>query len=108
MDNLEKGRKRNKFVSSSDNDDDDDGSESKVNQRNRKKVNEKDDTLMDHLNKVENGEINDKQEEMNTSDDESSNELQKKIVTKKDLFNAAEQNARDILLASSGSDVGKS
>lgn len=47
MDNLEKGRKRNKFVSSSDNDDDDDGSESKVNQRNRKKVNEKDDTLMD-------------------------------------------------------------
>ncbi|XP_051169318.1 transcriptional regulator ATRX homolog isoform X2 [Leptopilina boulardi] len=103
MDNIEKTRKRNKLAStSSDNDD----SESKSNRRNRKKANEKDDdTLMDHLKKVENGEVDKKQELMKSSEDESSNEMRIRVKSKQDLFNEAEKRAKDLLLCSSGSDA---
>lgn len=101
MDNIEKTRKKGALVDS------DDDSDSGSNHQNRKKKQkENDETLLDHLKKVENGEGENKADSK-SSEEEESGEVSKKKPTKEDLFAAADKRAKEALLNSSDSDLGE-
>ena len=101
MDNIEKTKKKGAIVDSSD-DDSDSGS----NHRNRKKrQKENDETLLDHLKRVENGD-GDNKVDSKSSEAELSEDVIKNKTTK-DLFAEAEKRAKEALLNSSDSDLGE-
>ncbi|XP_033217981.1 transcriptional regulator ATRX homolog isoform X2 [Belonocnema kinseyi] len=98
MDNIEKPRKKVALVDS------DDDSDSGSNHHNRKKQQKgNNETLLDHLKKVENGEAENKAD--SKPSEEESGKVSKNKTTKENLFAAADERAKEALLNSSDSDL---
>ena len=103
MDNLERTRKKGPIADSSD---EDSNTESKSRNRKKKSQKECNETVLDHLKKVGNDDV-DTQADSRDSEERSSEKIKsKKDMTNDQLFSEANKRAKQMLL-NSDSDIGE-